>query len=288
LKKKRIMTFWKFLSLRIYFVHLLTIAIFLGQTSCISYKNLTYFGEESDAEAKIFHELQRPQEYVIKINDNLYVSIMTSNPELNAIYNPAVPSNMVVGMGGGGGGGGTAQNYGSIESQYLNGYLVNANGFIELPIIGRIHVDGLTLPEAEEKIRLRAIEFLKEPSVKVKLLSFKVTVLGEVTTPGIYYNYNISFNVLDAISMANGNTDVSNISKIRVLRQTQAGLVAHRMDFQTYDFLSSEAFYIQPDDVIYVEPAKYKNISLKAPVITLILTTITSVILVASFIQNQR
>jgi polysaccharide export outer membrane protein len=262
--------------------------LFLSFSSCISYKKLNYFGEESDAEAKIYHEIEKPQEYVIKINDNLYISVLTSNPELNAIYNPAVPGNVAAGIGGGGGAGGTSQNYGSIESQYLNGYMVNKDGFVELPILGSIHVDGLTLPEAEAKIKLRATEFLKEPSVKVKLLSFKVTVLGEVSQPGIYYNYNVSFTVLDAISMANGNTDLSNIQKVRVLRQTPAGMIAHRLNLQNYDFLSSEAFYLQPDDVIYIEPAKYKNVSLKAPVVTLILTTITSIILVATFIQNQR
>jgi polysaccharide export outer membrane protein len=191
-------------------------------------------------------------------------------------------------MIGGMGGSGTAGNYGTPVSQYLNGYMVDSGGFVELPILGKIHIDGLTIPEAEEKIRIRAIEFLKEPAVKVKLLSFKVTVLGEVKIPGIYYNYNVSFTLLDAISMANGNTDFSNIEKVRVLRQTQAGLVAHRIDLQNYEFLSSEAFYMQPDDVIYVEPAKYKNVALKQPVVSLILTTLSTLILVATFIQNQN
>jgi polysaccharide export outer membrane protein len=270
---------------RIAFIQLIILLVFLSFSSCISYKRLNYFGAESDAEAKIYHEIDKPQDYIIKINDNLYISVLTSNPELNAIYNPAVPANITSGIGGGAGG--TSTNYGSPESQYLNGYMVTKEGFIELPILGRIHVDGLTLPEAEEKIKLRATEFLKEPSVKVKLLSFKVTVLGEVNQPGIYYNYNVSFTVLDAISMANGNTDLSDIQKVRVLRQTPAGMIAHRLNLQNYDFLSSEAFYLQPDDVIYIEPAKYKNVSLKAPVVTLILTTVSSIILVATFVQNQ-
>jgi len=262
------------------------VALILIQYSCISYKKLNYFGDESDAEAKIYHKIDKPQDYVIKINDNLYVSILTSNPELNAIYNPAVPANLAGGLGGSAGG--TASNYGSPESQYLNGYMVDKEGFIDLPVIGKIHVDGLTLPEAESKIKLRATEFLKEPSVKVKLLSFKVTVLGEVVNPGIYFNYNVSFTILDAISMANGNTDFSNINKVRILRQTPAGMVAHRIDLQNYEFLSSEAFYLQPDDILYIEPARYKNVSLKTPVITLILTSVTTILLIATFIQNQN
>ncbi len=278
------MTLIYYFTNRANLIQLFSFVILIGQFSCISYKKLNYFGTESEAEAKIYHEIDKPQDYIIKTNDNLYVSILTSNPELNAIYNPAVPANIST---LGGTTGGTSTNYGSPESQYLNGYMVNKEGHIDLPIIGKILVDGLTLPEAEDKIKLRATEFLKEPAVKVKLLSFKVTVLGEVTRPGIYYNYNVSFTILDAISLASGNTDFSNITKVRVLRQTPAGLIAYRMNLQNYEFLSSEAFYIQPDDVIYVEPAKYKNVGLKAPVVTLILTTVTTVLLIASFIANQ-
>jgi len=272
-----------FLSGRNNKIRIIVILSSIGIFSCKSYKDLSYFGAESDAEAKIYHEIDKPQDYIIKINDNLYISILTSNSELNAIYNPAVPSNIVTG----GSVGGTSSNYGAPSGQYLNGYMVDKGGSVNLPIIGEIHVDGLTIPEAEAKIKLRATEFLKEPSVKVKLLSFKVTVLGEVRTPGIYYNYNISFTVLDAISLANGNTDFSNIGKVRVLRQTQAGIVAHRLNLKNYDFLSSEAFYLQPDDVIYIEPAKYKNVALKTPVVSLLLTSVTTIVLIATFIQNQ-
>ncbi len=74
--------------------------------------------------------------------------------------------------------------------------MVNKEGFVELPIIGSILVDGLTLSEAESKIKTTATEYIKDPTVKVKLLSFKVTVLGEVVSPGIYYNYNVSFTIL--------------------------------------------------------------------------------------------
>lgn len=250
--------------------------------SCKSYKSLTYFVDESDSEAKLYHQIDKPQDYIIKKNDNLYVSILSLNPELNAIYNPAVPSN-TTGMGTSGG---TQTNYGTPASQILNGYMVDKDGFINLPIIGKILVDGLTLAEAESKIQIKAAEYIKSPTVKVKLLSFKVTVLGEVARPGIYYNYNISFTILDAISVANGNTDFSNISKVKILRQSTAGIVTYRLNLQDYEFLSSEAFYLQPDDVIYIEPAKYKNITLRTPIWVLILSGVTTLVLISSFVNS--
>lgn len=258
---------------------ILTVLILLN--SCKNYKSLTYFVDEADAEAKLYHRIEKPQEYIIKKNDNLYVSILSLNPELNAIYNSAVPGN--VGIGGFGG---TSTNYGEPSSQLLNGYMVNKDGFIELPIFGEILVDGLTLAEAEAKIKLTASEYIKDPTVKVKLLSFKVTVLGEVSVPGIYYNYNVSFTILDALSLANGNTDFSNISKVKVLRQSTAGIVTYKLNLQDYEFLSSEAFYLQPDDVIYVQPSKYKNIPLRTPIWVLVLSGVTTLVLIATFVNT--
>jgi polysaccharide export outer membrane protein len=208
---------------------------------------------------------------------------LSLNPELNQLYNPAVPSN----FSGIGGFGGTETNYGRPTAQYLNGYMVDKDGFIELPHFGKIMVDGLTLAEAESKIKITAGEYLKDPTVKVKLLSFKVTVLGEVATPGIYYNYNVSFTILDAISMANGHSDFSDIEKVSVLRHSTAGIITYKLNLQDYEFLSSEAFYVQPDDVIYIQPSKYKNVPLRTPIWVLILSGVTTVVLIATFISNM-
>ena len=99
-------------------------------------------------------------------------------------------------------------------------------------------------------------------------------------------NYNVSFTVLDAISMARGNTDFSEISKVKVLRQSSAGIITYKLNLQDYEFLSSEAFYLQPDDVIYVEPSKYKNVPLKTPIWVLVLSGVTTIVLIASFINS--
>ena len=226
---------------------------------------------------------QEAPEYHIRMKDNLYVSILSQNPEMNLLYNPALAQNTGTQTS-------TQQMYGSLSNQYLNGYEVDVDGFITLPVLGKIRVEGLTTTAAETKITETAMEYLKEPTVKVKLLNYKITVLGEVNKPGVYYNYDKSVSVLDAISMADGSTDFAHIENVLVLRHTEKGTETHRLNLASSKSLfNSNFYYLQPDDIVYVEPAKYKNVRLKTPIILLVLSSITTVILgIKFYIQINR
>ncbi len=103
------MHYKQYLNIAKYFFTIALFFLLFWIFSCKNYKSLTYFVDESDAEAKLYHQIDKPQDYVIKKNDNLYISIQSLNPELNAIYNPAIPSN-TTGLGGTGG---TQTNYGN-------------------------------------------------------------------------------------------------------------------------------------------------------------------------------
>lgn len=210
-------------------------------------------------------------EYVIKTNDNLYVDIQSMSPEVNAMFNPTK------GMGTTGG---TQQHYGQPSSQYLNGFQVDFSGNVMLPVIGKVAVAGKTLNAAREVIQLKADEYIKDAMVKVKLLSFKITVLGEVKNPGMYYNYNNNMTVLDGISMASGVTDYGRIQKVLIMRTSEKGSKTFRLDLSNKKFLSSEAFFLQPNDVVYVEPDKYKNVKLNSPMYSLFLSTVSTLILI--------
>ncbi|MCY1635017.1 polysaccharide biosynthesis/export family protein [Marinifilum sp. D737] len=239
-------------------------------SSCKTSKDLVYLNNTSDEE--LLEGMPGTiAEYVIKTNDNLYVDIQSMSPEVNAMFNPTKTA---------GASGGTQQNFGEPSSQYLNGFLVDLSGDISLPVIGKVGVAGKTLNQAREAIQLRADEYIKDASVKVKLLSFKITVLGEVKKAGVYYNYNNNMTVLDGISMANGITDYGRIQKVLVMRTTDKGAKTYRLDLTNKKFLSSDAFFLQPNDVVYVEPDKYKNVKLNSPMYTLFLSTISTLILI--------
>ncbi|WP_372753578.1 polysaccharide biosynthesis/export family protein [Labilibaculum sp.] len=243
-------------------------------TSCKTSEDLVYLNDTHDQE-----ELEglpgKLVEYTIKTNDNLYVDIQSMDAEVNAMFNPSYGTGMQSG---------TQQNYGQLSGQYLNGFLVDLAGEISLPIIGKVALAGKSLKEAQEIIQEKADEYIRNATVKVKLLSFKVTILGEVKMPGVYYNYNNKMTVLDGISMASGVTDYGRIQKILVMRPTDSGSKTFRLDLSTKDFLASEAFFLQPNDVVYVEPDKYKNVKLNSSVYSLVLSTLSTIVLILNLI----
>jgi len=185
-----------------------------GMFSCRSPKEFTYLQNVSK-DQHIKGVSGDIKEYNIKPYDNLYVSIKTLNPEQNQLFegNTAIAGYQA----------GTDQMYGTNVSQYINGYQVNSLGTISLPILGSIEVVGLTIKQISEKVLKKSLEFLKDPTIKVKLLSFKFNVDGEIKSPGVYYSYNERLNILEAISMANGVTDNAKVKKVMVVRQTENG-----------------------------------------------------------------
>jgi polysaccharide export outer membrane protein len=127
---------------------------------------------------------------------------------------------------------------------------------------------------------------LKDATVKVKLLSFRVTVLGEVKLPGVYYNYNDSFSITDAIAMANGNTEFADLSQVVVIRPTETGSQIYNINLNNKAALSSEVYYLQPNDQVIIQPAGNKNQQVSISTAALVLSTITSVFLILEYIKN--
>jgi polysaccharide export outer membrane protein len=217
-------------------------------------------------------------DYRIRPNDNLYVNIKSTNPEVNSLFNL---------QGESGYSATTYQMYGQLSVQYLNGYLVDPDGTINLPIMGKIQVAGLTSIEIEKRVQQRTDEYLKDAVVSVKLLSYRVTVLGEVTNPGIYYNYNTSLTVLEAVGMATGINNFAKITTVLVVRPTENGSESYRLNFNEKEMMLSEAFYLQPNDVLYVEPDKFKNVQLNATTYSLFLSSITAILAVVAIVLNN-
>ncbi|NJN24881.1 MAG: sugar transporter [Cyclobacteriaceae bacterium] len=250
--------------------------------SCKSYRDFTYLQDVGEGEDFLRSLPKEPPPYLIRPNDNLYVSILTQNPEMNMLYNPATPQTTNAQAG-------TQQMYGELTSQYLNGYPVDKEGYIVLPVLGKINVEGMTLQDAEIRIKTKAMEYLKEATVKVKLLNYKITVLGEVNTPGIYYNYDKSISVLDILSKAHGNTDFAEIDHVLVLRHKEKGTETFRINLKSStQLLNSDAYYLQPDDIVYVEPGRNKNIKLRSPAVLLYFSGITTLVLIINLINNVK
>jgi len=260
---------------RFVFYTLVAIAIIL--TSCTSTKEIRMF-QDSDKDLSRISIPVPPVEHTIKPFDNLYLSILTLDPEVNKMFNP---SKMGEGFGSG-----TEQMYGSATSQYLNGYRVESDSTITLPQLGKINLVGLNLEEAQERVKVIAEEYIKEPVVQVKYLNFWVNVAGEIKNPGIYYNYEGNLNILDAISRANGITDFADLTNVEVKRQSDNNIYTHKLDITSNSVYSSEAFYLHPNDMVYIPPSNLKRRTLNSDTYGRFLGTISVLLLSATLILN--
>lgn len=256
--------YWNFFSL------LLLTVLF----SCRSSKDLIYLKDAANNE--IIHGLSiQTTEYMLKTGDILYVSIKSMNPEVNVLFNPE--TNMEANSYS------SFQKYITPSGAYLYGFEIDNDGNIKLPMLGKIQVSGISISLIESVVQKKADDFLKDAIVKVKLLNFKITVLGEIRIPGAYYNYNNSITVLEALAMANGNTDFASIKKVMIVRSVPEGRKTFILDLSSKDIYLSEAFYLQPNDYVIVQPDKYKNFQLNSQAYSLIFSSLSVLVAVLSF-----
>jgi polysaccharide export outer membrane protein len=138
------------------------------------------------------------------------------------------------------------------------GYLVDKEGFVDLPIIGRMEVMNLTITQVKAKIVDVLKKYLTEPVVNVRLLNFRVTVIGEVLKPGLVRLTNERLTLLEAIGQAGDLTLYANRTNILIIREKDGQRLLGRVNLQKKDFFNSPFFYLQQNDVVYVEPIREK------------------------------
>jgi polysaccharide export outer membrane protein len=211
--------------------------------SCVSTKNIGYFNNARETEyASILGA-----ETAIQANDILNISISSLNPEASAVFNTT---------------NGQSNNINTSNGNVVqpSGYLVNAEGFIQLPILGNIHSAGLTKKELKDKITNTIVEkkLLVDPIVSIRHLSFEVTVIGEVGRPMVIPVPNEKISLLTALGQAGDITVYGKKDNVLVIRESNGKKVVKRINLNTADFLNSSYYYLKPNDIVYVEPNKNK------------------------------
>lgn len=267
------------------FQPIVIIGILLLFSSCRSSKDLIFLKDAGNKE--VIKGL--PSEYKLKSGDILYVSVKSINPEVNSLFNPESGMEYSSATGPSGGRSSGSDYYGytkytSPSGAYLYGFELDLDGKIKLPMLGDVKLSDMTIKQAESEIQKRSDEFIKDAVVKVKLLNFKFTVMGEVRNPGTYYNYNNSLTVLEAIAQSNGNTDFASIKTVMVVRPFSEGNRSFLLDLSNKNVYSSEAFYLQPNDYVIVQPDKYKNFQLNSQAYSLVLSSLSVLIAVLGFV----
>lgn len=224
--------------------------------SCTSYKNISYFKNVAATP-----EMYRVGENVplttyaslkIQPDDILKITITTLDPDFNGVSNINI-NNTVASLPA------SMSGVSVSGDKYIDGFLVNKEGEIDIPVLGTINVNGLTLEEAKTKISQKASDFYVRPNVNVRLANFRVTVIGEVARPGTYIVNEEQVSILDALGLSGDLTIYGKRDNVMLIRQdggTQKKIV--RMNLNDAAMMSSPYFYLRQGDVIYVEPGKGK------------------------------
>lgn len=142
----------------------------------------------------------------------------------------------------------------------LSGYVLDKEGNIEIPIIGKVNLLGMTVEMVEIRLKDLLKDYLQNPTVQVKLLSFRITVLGEVNRPGPVINYNKSINLLEALAMSGDLTDYANRKNIKIVRNFNGKTSIVYVNVLDDDFITSPYYFLKPNDMVIVSPLRVKNV----------------------------
>jgi polysaccharide export outer membrane protein len=240
-----------------FFTGILLVAA-VGIQSCTTYKHVAYFQDVPDS-ARLTIKNSSYNNLVIQPDDQLYINIQTMDPEANIIFNQnAVPSGFSTT------GSSLALSANATSPSPSTSYLVNSKGEIDIPVLGMLHVGGLSTEQAADTIRTKAAEFYKIPSVIVKFANLRVTLLGEVNHPGTYILANEKNTIYDAIGMAGDLTLFGKRYNILLVRDSAGSTQMIRFSLNSKNLVKQDFFYLKQNDMIYVEPEKTKIASLDA------------------------
>lgn len=252
-------------------IYLSVLGFILLFSSCAEKRNLVYFSDvqQSSAYQQAITNAHEPK---IQNGDILSITVSTLDPTSNALFNTgAVLQGTSSQM--------SSANAAGSTNLGKEGYRVGNDGSINFPVIGKIDLAGLTLTDAHEKMRTELNTYVKDPIVNIRYLNFKVTVIGEVNRPLSFTSEKDQINVLEALGMAGDMTAYGKRENVLVIREADGKRNMARLNLNSSTAFQSPYFYLQQNDIVYVEPdiMKEKQIS-RNPNTIPILIGLTSVI----------
>lgn len=238
-------------------------------TSCASKKDLVYFQADS-VELNSSYELNAPK---LQPGDILAISITADDVRATAPFNQVSPYQ-----------GGTLQN----TNPFIPTYTIDTNGEIDFPKIGKIMLAGKTRIQAMDALKRSVAEYIVNPGVSMEIRNFKITVLGEVKSPGTFTINNDRITLLEALGLA-GDLTINGVrNNVLVIREQNGVKSEHRVDLTKRESLNSSVYYLAQNDVIYVEPNGARVQSSKYTQNTSIFVSIASVIITVISVLTRK
>ena len=253
------------------FFYLIVAVLFMS--SCgVKYKSVPYFTDlpvDSALQEKILNQTI----LTIQKNDILAITVSSLNPEASAIFNMGTTSSLQSN---------TAVNVNPANT--ANGFIVDQEGMIQLPLVGSVKVAGLTITEARKLVQSKLVDYLKEPVVGLRLINFKVSVLGDVARPGVFPVNSERVTVSEALGMAGDLSITAVRNNVLLIREQNGNRQYIRLNMQSKDLFNSPYYYLQNNDVLYVQPgnAKYASVDSSYRNVSIVLSALSVIALIIS------
>jgi len=260
---------FKLLTVKLLYLLIVGLAVI----SCVPQAKMKYLQDKEGESAKYEFQAIKP-DYRIKPGDYLYVRVLSLDQKSNELFATIAGS--------------AAANYNmniTDQNLYLTSYMVSDSGYIDFPLFGNIYANGLTINEIQQTLTKSVSDIIIGASVVVKLVIYNISILGEIKSPGKYSIYNNRVNIFEALAMANDLTPYANRSKIQVIRNEGNRTNIVVLDLLNKDILSSPYYYLQPNDIIYVEPLKEKTFRYETFPYALVLSSISLLLVVLTFFK---
>lgn len=218
--------------------------------ACSTTKKIAYFQDEPIG---LEQAVAEPTLIRIKYKDMISIVVSSKDPELAALFNlPRIQHSAGVST--------NSTLFSTNQNGQILGYTVDSGGNIDFPVLGKLHITGLTREEVAQFVKEQLIskDLIKDPVVTVDFLNLSYSVLGEVLRPGQFGITKDKITILEALSSAGDLTIYGKREKIYLTRLGDHSRITYSIDLRTGDFYNSPAFYVQQNDVIYVEPNKVR------------------------------
>ena len=248
---------------------LLLLTLFLF--SCASRKDIVYYQDIDSVTSK-----EKSNSYEIKIqpDDLLMIIVSAEDPEIAAPFNLKTYTTVNP----------SKQDVAGTQTTQL--YLVDSDGFIDFPILGRLKVSGMARSQLVQLFQNKISAYIKSPIINLRIMNFKVSVQGEVTLPGTYSIASERITLIEALTMAKDLTIYGKRDNILIIREIDGVKTYNRVDITKANFIDSPFYYLAQNDVIYVEPNKNKvngsavgpNTGVLISITSLLITLITLIV----------
>lgn len=255
----------------------LFLLLFLG--ACSGARKTVYFRENTaPSAATTTIDLQQQSEAVIQPGDILAINVASTS-----LYEKGLTSQVFLDGGLAYSASGSAIGAASSTASGKNTYLVDSNGTIDYPRLGRLKVSGLSTSEAKNLLAEKLKDYLFQPTLEVRILNYRITMLGELGTQGPIYASNHKMTIIDAISAAGGIPITGRKDNVLVIRESGNKREFGRIDLNSRNVFNSPFYYLKQNDIVYVEPSRIRKQEANEfyrfylPIFTSVLTTVISV-----------